>query len=252
MQQAIVNQDASLVRQIGELRARVRKDRAKTDELESRQELETRRLAAVTSKRRDAYTAVAAKRDALAALRGERQRSLAGVTVDRKRFEAEAKALQAESARITRLIASAPPPPSSPLSSSVSASPASAPPSGAGGAFIWPVRGVLTSPFGWRWGRMHEGIDIGAPAGATVVASASGYVIHAGWMSGYGLLVLIQHPGGIVTAYAHNSSVAVGVGQAVAQGQQIASVGCTGHCFGDHVHFEVRVGGAPTDPMGYL
>lgn len=179
------------------------------------------------------------------------QRSLAAVTVDRKRFEAEAQALQAESARISQLIATAPPP-SSPLSSSVGASSAPAPTSGAGGAFIWPVQGVLTSPFGWRWGRMHEGIDIGAPAGATVVASGSGYVIHAGRMSGYGLLVLLQHPGGVVTAYAHNSSVAVSVGQPVSQGQQIASVGCTGHCFGDHVHFEVRVGGSPTDPMGYL
>lgn len=251
MEQAIVNQDTSLVAQISELRARVGKDRAKTEQVEKRQAIETRRLAAVTNERRSAYAAVAEKRDALAALRGERQRSLAAVTVDRKRFEAEAQALQAESARIAQLIASAPPP-SPPPSPPGSASSAPAPPSGAGGAFIWPVRGVLTSPFGWRWGRMHEGIDIGAPAGATVVASASGYVIHAGWMSGYGLLVLLQHPGGVVTAYAHNSSVAVSVGQPVSQGQQIASVGCTGHCFGDHVHFEVRVGGSPTDPMGYL
>lgn len=252
MQQAILNQDTSLIRQISELRARVGEDRATTERLEKRQTIETRRLAAVTNERRSAYANVAAKRDALAALRGERQRSLAAVTVDRKRFEAEAQALQAESARISQLIAAAPPPPPSPPSSSASASPALAPSSGVGGAFIWPVRGVLTSPFGWRWGRMHEGIDIGAPADATVIASAAGYVIYAGWMSGYGLLVLIQHSGGVVTAYAHNSSVAVGVGQAVAQGQQIASVGCTGHCFGDHVHFEVRVGGAPTDPMGYL
>lgn len=247
MQQAVVGQDTSLVRQISELELQVGKDRVRTKQVQTRRAIETQRLAAVTSERRSAYETVAAKRDALAALRGERQRSLASVTVDRERFEAEAQALEAESAQITQLIAAAPAP-----SSSVNASSAPAPSSGAGGAFVWPVRGVVTSPFGWRWGRVHEGIDIGAPAGATVVASGSGTVIHAGWMSGYGLLVLIQHGGGVVTAYAHNSSLAVGAGQAVSQGQQIASVGCTGHCFGDHVHFEVRVGGAPGDPMGYL
>ena len=251
LQRAIVEQDTSLIRQISGLRASVARDRAMTKRVEKRRAMETRRLAAVTSERRSAYATVAARRDALATLRQERQRSLAGVAVDRKRFEAEAQALQAESARIAQLIAAAPPL-SSPPSSSATGSPAPAPPSGAGGAYVWPVRGVLTSPFGWRWGRMHEGIDIGAPAGAAVVASASGTVIHAGSMSGYGLLVLVQHPGGVVTAYAHNSAVSVGVGQPVAQGQQIASVGCTGRCFGDHVHFEVRVGGSPADPLGYL
>lgn len=71
-------------------------------------------------------------------------------------------------------------------------------------------------------------------------------------MSGYGNLVVIQHAGGIATAYAHNSSNAVSVGQPVVQGQTIASVGCTGRCYGDHVHFEVRVNGTPVDPLGYL
>jgi murein DD-endopeptidase MepM/ murein hydrolase activator NlpD len=103
-----------------------------------------------------------------------------------------------------------------------------------------------------RWGRLHAGIDIAAPAGTPVVASASGRVAYAGSMSGYGLLVIVQHAGGIATAYAHNSALAVSVGQSVGQGQQIASVGCTGHCYGDHVHFEVRVNGSPVDPMGYL
>ena len=71
-------------------------------------------------------------------------------------------------------------------------------------------------------------------------------------MSGYGLMVVIQHAGGIATAYAHNSSIAVAVGQAVAQGQAIAAVGCTGSCCGDHLQFEVRVNGSPVDPMAYL
>jgi murein DD-endopeptidase MepM/ murein hydrolase activator NlpD len=77
-------------------------------------------------------------------------------------------------------------------------------------------------------------------------------VTYVGSMSGYGLIVVVQHANGIATAYAHNSSISVSVGEQVSQGQTIAAVGCTGHCFGDHVHFEVRVGGSPVDPMAYL
>ena len=114
------------------------------------------------------------------------------------------------------------------------------------------MSGPVTSGFGWRWGRMHEGVDIGAGSGTPIVASASGTVIYAGWMGGYGNLVVIDHGGGIATAYAHQSSIAAGVGQAVAQGQVIGYIGCTGHCFGSHLHFEVRVNGAAVDPLGYL
>ncbi len=84
------------------------------------------------------------------------------------------------------------------------------------------------------------------------MAAASGTVIYAGWMGGYGILVVVQHNSGLATAYAHNSSLAVSQGQSVAQGETIAAVGCTGSCFGDHVHFEVRSGGSPVDPLGYL
>jgi murein DD-endopeptidase MepM/ murein hydrolase activator NlpD len=102
-----------------------------------------------------------------------------------------------------------------------------------------------------RWGRMHEGIDIGAGYGTPIAAAASGTVIYAGWMGGYGNLIIIDHGGGIATAYGHQSSFAVGGGQ-VSQGQTIGYVGCTGHCFGPHLHFEVRVNGSPVDPLGYL
>jgi murein DD-endopeptidase MepM/ murein hydrolase activator NlpD len=111
---------------------------------------------------------------------------------------------------------------------------------------------VLTSSFGWRWGRMHEGIDIAVGNGTPVVASASGTVIVAGWMGGYGNLVVVDHGNGIATAYGHNTSIAVGVGQSVAQGQLIAYSGNTGYSTGPHVHFEVRVNGAAVDPLGYL
>jgi murein DD-endopeptidase MepM/ murein hydrolase activator NlpD len=85
-----------------------------------------------------------------------------------------------------------------------------------------------------------------------VRAAASGRVIIAGWMGGYGNLVVIDHGGGLSTAYGHNSSFAVGAGASVSQGQVIAYAGSTGNSTGPHVHFEVRVNGAPVDPLGYL
>jgi murein DD-endopeptidase MepM/ murein hydrolase activator NlpD len=99
---------------------------------------------------------------------------------------------------------------------------------------------------------MHEGIDIAVPSGTPVAAAASGTVITAGWLGGYGNLVVIDHGNGLATAYGHNSSVTVGAGQSVAQGQVIAYSGSTGHSTGPHVHFEVRVNGSAVDPLGYL
>jgi murein DD-endopeptidase MepM/ murein hydrolase activator NlpD len=103
-----------------------------------------------------------------------------------------------------------------------------------------------------RWGRMHEGIDLGAAYGTPIAAAAAGTVIYAGWMEGYGNLTVIDHGGGLSTAYGHQSNIAVAVGQQVAQGQIIGNVGSTGHSTGPHLHFEVRVDGAPVDPLGYL
>jgi murein DD-endopeptidase MepM/ murein hydrolase activator NlpD len=117
---------------------------------------------------------------------------------------------------------------------------------------IWPVQGPITSPFGWRWGRMHEGIDIGVGYGTPIHAAAAGTVIYCGWEEGYGNLVVIGHGGNLATTYGHQSSIAVSCGQSVAQGQVIGHVGCTGHCTGPHLHFEVRVDGNPVDPLGYL
>jgi murein DD-endopeptidase MepM/ murein hydrolase activator NlpD len=113
------------------------------------------------------------------------------------------------------------------------------------------VNGTVTSGFGMRWGRMHEGIDIAAPTGTAIHAAAAGTIIFAGVMSGYGNIVVIDHGGGIATAYGHMSAIWAG-GGSVSQGQSIGAVGCTGHCTGPHVHFEVRVNGSPVDPMGYL
>ena len=114
------------------------------------------------------------------------------------------------------------------------------------------MSGPITSGFGMRWGRMHEGIDIAGSSGTPIHAAAAGTVIVAGWSGGYGNLVVIDHGNGISTAYGHNSSLAVSVGQSVGQGSVIAGMGTTGHSTGVHCHFEVRVNGAATDPLGYL
>jgi murein DD-endopeptidase MepM/ murein hydrolase activator NlpD len=99
---------------------------------------------------------------------------------------------------------------------------------------------------------MHEGIDIAVPSGTPVRASASGTVIHAGWLGGYGNLVVIDHGDGLATAYGHNSALLVAVGQNVSQGETISLSGSTGNSTGPHVHFEVRVNGVPVDPLLYL
>jgi murein DD-endopeptidase MepM/ murein hydrolase activator NlpD len=120
--------------------------------------------------------------------------------------------------------------------------------------YIWPVSGPVTSPFceARAWESCHPGIDIGVPAGTPIQASAAGTVSIAGPNDGYGNYTCIDHGSGISTCYAHQSVISVSVGQSVSQGQVIGSVGCTGLCFGDHLHFEVRVNGAVVDPMGYL
>jgi murein DD-endopeptidase MepM/ murein hydrolase activator NlpD len=120
--------------------------------------------------------------------------------------------------------------------------------------YVWPARGVLTSGYGWRWGRMHRGIDIGAPTGTPVVAAADGVVEFSGWNSGgYGNMVEIRHADGSKTRYAHHSRNLVRAGQEVKQGDQIAQVGSTGYSTGPHLHFEVHLPNQGTvNPIAYL
>lgn len=119
--------------------------------------------------------------------------------------------------------------------------------------FIWPINGGVTSPFGWRWGRMHEGIDIDGYTGQPIAASKAGTVISAGDAGdGYGTKVVIDHGGGYTTLYGHMSRLGTSNGASVSQGQVIGFVGCTGSCTGDHLHFEIRVNGAPQNPLNYL
>ena len=118
--------------------------------------------------------------------------------------------------------------------------------------FIWPVRGVITSGYGPRWGRMHTGIDIAAPSGTPIAAAKGGEVLYADWLGGYGQLVAVDHGDSVVTLYAHQSKMAVAEGQEVRQGQTVGYVGTTGHSTGNHLHFEVRVDAHPRDPRPYL
>ena len=195
-----------------------------------------------------------ASQNALANARSAKRQTLAGVNEHERELKHEVAGLERSSASLAAAIRSAQTRASAPSSGGAAASGSSSSSSGgvSSRGFIWPVSGAVTSGFGWRWGRMHEGIDIAAPSGTPIRAAASGTVIYSGWMSGYGNLVVIDHGGGLATAYAHQSSISAGTGQHVVQGQTIGYVGCTGHCFGDHLHFEVRVNGSAVDPMGYL
>jgi len=123
---------------------------------------------------------------------------------------------------------------------------------------VWPVRGWITSHFGWRRPphggatRLHTGLDIAAPIGTPIIAPADGHVVFAGYHSAYGNLVVIDHGYGLSTKYAHTSRMLVKVGERVQRGDLIARVGNTGRSTGPHLHFEVIKDGVPTNPMRYL
>jgi len=122
------------------------------------------------------------------------------------------------------------------------------------GSMIWPVDGPVVSPFGMRWGALHAGVDIAVPAGTPIRAADDGTIAlvqSEATSGGYGNYTCIDHGGGLSTCYAHQSSQAITSGS-VSQGDVIGYVGCTGHCYGDHLHFEVRINGTPTDPLPYL
>jgi len=120
------------------------------------------------------------------------------------------------------------------------------------GKYVWPVKGVITSKFGPRWGTHHSGIDIGCPEGTPIYAAAAGKVVFVGERSGYGLTVIISHSDGNFTIYAHNSKNLVKEQANVKQGDKIALVGQTGKATGPHLHFEIRVKSKAVDPLPYL
>jgi murein DD-endopeptidase MepM/ murein hydrolase activator NlpD len=240
---AIVAQDKHIAGQVGTAKQRVRQQRQHTKRFRALAAAETRTIALRAGQVRALRDELLANENRLAAARASKRESLRNVAESKQEYLHEAAGLAQASATLASQIQSA-------QSSNSYAPPGDTTPSAAG--FIWPVNGPVTSGFGMRWGRMHEGIDIGVPSGTPIHAAASGRVVYSGWMGGYGNLVAIDHGRGLSTAYGHQSSVAVGNGQIVTQGQVIGYVGCTGHCFGDHLHFEVRINGSPVDPLGYL
>jgi peptidoglycan DL-endopeptidase CwlO len=234
--------DEAVVTRVRDLRDQVRgtvaRLRSAKDRIESARDaiaVEERALA-------DARKAVEDRQSKLVATRAEREEALEKINSVEEDLDGDVSAIQGELAATLAGFGSAPLP-AGPIQP------------GNGSGLIWPVSGPVVSPFGMRWGQMHEGIDIAVPEGTPIRAAASGTVVlqqGEAESGGYGNFTCIDHGGGLSTCYAHQSAFAVSAGQSVSQGDVIGYSGCTGHCFGPHVHFEVRVDGTPTDPLGYL
>ena len=231
----IADQDREITVAVRRLRDRSREQAVGLARLESQE----RAIAEQLLRQRDLMAAVEGQlvsaRDELAAIRADRRDALARVRELRVSLEGDLRALEVEQARVAAALRRS--------TGSVTHG---------GGGLIWPVNGPMASPFGMRWGRLHAGVDIAVAAGTPIRAAAAGRIALMGWVGGYGNYTCIQHAGGLSTCYAHQSRFATANGASVSQGEVIGAVGCTGHCFGDHLHFETRVNGFPVDPMGYL
>jgi murein DD-endopeptidase MepM/ murein hydrolase activator NlpD len=174
------------------------------------------------------------------AARSDKYGVLASTRESRHELEGEMVALEKAQAQIAARL------------SQSSGAPAMGPVRAGSGGLIWPANGPVTSGFGYRWGRLHAGVDIALPIGTPLRAAAAGRVIIAGWVSGYGNYTCIQHGGALSTCYGHQDRLGTSVGASVQQGQVMGYSGNTGHSTGPHLHFETRINGQPTDPMGYL
>ena len=258
--ESALDADSELIEEIEVLEAEtVAKEEAaeeKKNEIAAAKLRLVRQRATVASLRERRAQALELKRVAIA----EKQRLLGSVEAQRAELRKVEEQLARDSAAIEGLLAQqaaeaaeeeaqpAPPPSSG----------GGSPPADTGTQLMWPASGPVTSGFGFRvhpifgYSKMHTGIDIGAAYGAPVWAADTGSVAYVGTMSGYGNVVAIDHGGGLATTYNHLSAFYVSTGQSIARGTQIGAVGCTGYCTGPHLHFEVRVGGSPVDPMPYL
>lgn len=227
---------------------------SRTADLKAQVAEEEQAVAGVEQRVSDTVAQITNQRDQLAATRAGKQEAegnltdvrqgrkstLAKVDEESKQLSDELTSLEAEQAAVQAQLAG--------TAGTVDAGPVKQ----GSGQLIWPVNGAISSPFGPRWGRLHAGIDIPAPAGTPIRAADAGRVAIAGPQGGYGNYTCIQHAGSLSTCYAHQNSIGVSTGQSVKQGDVIGTVGNTGASFGDHLHFETRVNGTPQDPMGYL
>lgn len=233
--------DEAIVGRVRELRNQVKRTVTRLRTVKNQIEAARDAIAAEEQVLASARAAVQERQSSLVATRASRVAALKKIEATEEDLDGDVAEIQAELAARLGAMASAPLP--------------AGPIRYGSGQLIWPVDGSVVSGFGMRWGRMHEGIDIAVPAGTPIRAADSGTVVllqSEAESGGYGNFSCLDHGGGLQTCYAHQSAFAVGSGQSVSQGDVIGYVGCTGHCYGDHLHFEVRVGGAPTDPLGYL
>ena len=211
----------------------------KLDRLEARQ----REVTAIVERRRqevvDVKDRLVDRRQQYEGVRGDKHAALVSTRDDRQALEGHLASLEKEQAKVQARLAGTSPLPAGPIREG-------------SGNLIWPVNGTFTSPFGYRWGRLHAGIDIAVPEGTPLRAAAAGSVVIAGWTGGYGNYTCIQHGGSMSTCYGHQSRIATSVGARVSQGQVIGYSGNTGNSTGPHLHFEVRINGVPQNPMGYL
>ncbi len=241
----VSQQDQNIIKIVRDAKADATATAKRLDVLERRQQ----RLTAIVQQRRDeiaqAKQGLIDTRVGLAGTRADKSRALGTVHAEREQLEGNLSGLKAEQAKIEAT-----------LQQAQGALPAG-PIKHGNGSLIWPVNGPITSPFCERraWEACHPGIDIGVPSGTPIRAAAAGRVAllqSEGASGGYGNYTCIQHTGALSTCYAHQSRFAVSLGQSVSQGQVIGYSGCTGLCFGPHLHFEVRINGAVTNPLNYL
>jgi peptidoglycan DL-endopeptidase CwlO len=236
--------DEAVVGRVRDLRDQVKRTVTRLRTAKDRIESARDAIAVEEQALADARSAVQRRQSALVEARRRREAALTRITKDEQELDGDVASIQAELAATLAGTGSAPLP-AGPIRG------------GNGSGLIWPVDGPVVSGFGPRFGgsEFHEGIDIAVPSGTPIRAAAAGTVIFTepeASSGGYGNFTCIDHGGGLSTCYAHQESFAVSAGQQVAQGQVIGYSDCTGHCFGPHVHFEVRIDGTPTDPMGYL
>jgi murein DD-endopeptidase MepM/ murein hydrolase activator NlpD len=232
--------DRQVAEEVAHAKRSVQLARTKTATIRQKIQGEARAIAARAAQMEEARSALLGAKGSLDSARQQKLVALSELSAEERAHAAEIDALQQVSAELAAQIRAA----------QFGNSGPTATPSSAG--LVWPVSGPITSPFGWRWGRMHMGIDLGVSYGTPIYAAAAGRVIYCGWDGGYGNLVVLDNGGNLATAYAHQSSIAVACGQNVGRGQVIGYVGSTGHSTGAHLHFEVRINGYPTDPLGYL
>jgi peptidoglycan DL-endopeptidase CwlO len=238
----VSSQDARIIARVKAARAEAIATARRLDRLEEQAERVARAIAA----ERDQVAAIKGElvstRDRYRDTRSEKSAVLASTRDTRQHLEGDLAALEREQARVQAALQAA----------QGGGSGTAGPIRQGSGSMVWPVNGPIVSPFGMRWGRLHAGVDIAVPAGTPIRAADSGKVVLLGWTGGYGNYTCIAHGSSLSTCYAHQSSYATSNGASVSKGQVIGSVGCTGHCFGDHLHFEVRVNGSPVNPAGYL